>query len=196
MESKIQELTEKLYLEGVEKGEKEAQRLIDDAQNRRKALVEEAQEEAKEIVNKATKQAEDLKKNTESELKLYSAQAIEALKSEVTNLLNNTVTSNAVKSAFNEPNFMQKVILKLVSEWPKNEQLAIGVEDANTLKAYFENNAKELLEKGAKIEQVNGKKHSFTIAPADGTYKINFGEEEFVEYFKEFLRPQLIDLLF
>ena len=196
MESKIQELTEKLYLEGVEKGEKEAQRLIDDAQNRRKALVEEAQEEAKEIVNKATKQAEDLKKNTESELKLYAAQAIEALKSEVTNLLNNTVTSNAVKSAFNEPNFMQKVILKLVSEWPKNEQLAIGVEDANTLKAYFENNAKELLEKKLKIEQVNGKKHSFTIAPADGTYKINFGEEEFIEYFKEFLRPQLIDLLF
>jgi V/A-type H+-transporting ATPase subunit E len=196
MEAKIQELTEKLYLEGVEKGEKEAQRLIDEAQNRRKALLEESQEEAKEIVNKAQKQAADLKKNTEAELKLYAAQAIEALKSEAVNLLNNTLVNNAVQTAFNQPDFMQKIILKLVSEWHKNEQLTIGTEDANALKAYFEANAKELLGKGVKIEQINGKKHAFTIAPADGTYKINFGEDEFIEYFKEFLRPQLIDLLF
>jgi V/A-type H+-transporting ATPase subunit E len=47
-----------------------------------------------------------------------------------------------------------------------------------------------------KIEQVNGKKALFTIQPADGSYKVNFGEEEFVNYFKEFLRPQLIEMLF
>ena len=57
-------------------------------------------------------------------------------------------------------------------------------------------NAKYLLDKGVQIQQVNGKKASFTIAPADGSYKVSFGEEEFVEYFKEFLRPQLIDALF
>jgi V/A-type H+-transporting ATPase subunit E len=196
MEAKIQELTEKLYLEGVEKGEKEAERLIEEAQNRRRALIDEAQEEAKEIVSKAHKQADDLKKNTEAEVKLYAAQAIEALKSEVANLLNNTIVNNAVSAAFHQPDFMQKIIFKLVSEWSKNEQLTIGVEDANALKAYFEANAKELLDKGLKIEQVSGKKHTFTIAPADGSYKINFGENEFIEYFKEFLRPQLIDLLF
>jgi V/A-type H+-transporting ATPase subunit E len=196
MEVKIQELTEKLYLEGVEKGEKEAERLIEEAQNRRKALMEAAQEEAKEMVNKAQKQAGDLKKNTEAELKLYAAQTVEALKSEVTNLLNNTMVNKVVKSAFSQTDFMQKIILKLVSEWPKNEQLTIGAEDATALKAYFDAHAKELLDKGLKIEQINGKKHAFTIAPADGTYKINFGEEEFIEYFKEFLRPQLIDLLF
>ena len=32
--------------------------------------------------------------------------------------------------------------------------------------------------------------------PTNGSYKINFGEEEFIEYFKEFLRPQLIEALF
>lgn len=196
MESKIQELTEKLFLEGVEKGEKEAQRIIEEAQTRRKKLIEEAQTEAAEIVTKAQKQVADLKRNTESELKLYTAQAIEALKSEVVNLLSNTLVTNAVQTAYSQPDFMQKVILKLVSEWHKNEQLIIGTEDANALKAYFEVNAKELLDKGLKIEQVNGKKHVFSISPSDGTYKINFGEEEFIAYFKAFLRPQLIDLLF
>jgi len=196
METKIQELTEKLYLEGVERGNQEAERLIEEAQNRRKTMIEGAQEEAKEIINKAQKEANDLKKNTEAELKLYAAQAVEALKSETVNLLTDKLAGASVKTAFEQPGFMQQIVLKLVAEWHKNEQLTIATEDANALKAYFEIHAKETLDKGLKIEQINGKKYSFTIAPADGTYKINFGEEEFIAYFKEFLRPQLIDLLF
>lgn len=196
METKIQELTDKLYLEGVQKGESEAARIMEDAHNKRKVLIEKAENEAEAIVQKAEKESADLKKNTESELKLYASQAVEALKSEVTNMISSELASSAVRGAFDESGFMQKIILKLVSEWPKNEQLTIGTEDAESLKRYFETEAKELLDKGVRIEQVNGKKHSFTIAPADGTYKINFGEEEFIEYFKDFLRPQLIDLLF
>ena len=47
-----------------------------------------------------------------------------------------------------------------------------------------------------KIESVNGTKVLFSISPADGSYKVNFGEEEFENYFKEFLRPQLVQMLF
>ena len=67
---------------------------------------------------------------------------------------------------------------------------------AEALKAYFAANAKGLLEKGVKINEVKGIKTDFAIVPEKGGYKLNFGEKEFVEYFKEFLRPQLIDLLF
>ncbi len=196
MDVKIQELTEKLYLEGVEKGEKEAAKLMEEAQNRRKMMLEEAQEEAKEIILQAKKQADELQKNTEAELKLYAAQAVDALKSEVVNLLTDKLVYTAVQSAFDKPHFMQELILKLVSEWPKEEQLTIGAEDAKSLNEYFKVHAHELLDKGVIIEHVSEKKHSFTITPADGTYKMFFGEEEFIEYFKDFLRPQLIDLLF
>ena len=40
------------------------------------------------------------------------------------------------------------------------------------------------------------KKASFSIIPADGSYKVTFGEDEFIEFFKEFLRPQLVEMLF
>ena len=196
METKIQELTDKLFLEGVEKGKVEADRIIEEAQNRRKTILDETNEETKKIVENAQKQAADFKKNTEAEIKLYAAQAIDALKSEITNLITHKLAAENVNNVFNTPDFMYKLIIKLVSDWQKNEQLTICTEDANGLKVYFETNAKQLLDKGVKIEQINGKKHTFTLAPKDGSYKINFGEEEFVEYFKEFLRPQLIDLLF
>ena len=61
---------------------------------------------------------------------------------------------------------------------------------------YFMKNAKDLLDKGVKIEGVKGSKVLFSISPADGSYKVNFGEEEFENYFKDFLRPQLVQMLF
>ena len=53
-----------------------------------------------------------------------------------------------------------------------------------------------MLDKGVTIEEVNGQKALFTIQPADGSYKVNFGEEEFVNFFQSFLRPELVEMLF
>ena len=43
MENKIQELTDKIYREGVEKGNEEAQRLISNSQKEAQKLIEDAQ---------------------------------------------------------------------------------------------------------------------------------------------------------
>ncbi|MCD8043069.1 MAG: hypothetical protein LUH10_08385 [Tannerellaceae bacterium] len=196
MDTKIQELTEKIYREGVEKGNEEANRIIADANSQKQAIISEAEAEAKRIVENAQKQAADLKKNTEAELKLFASQAVEALKSEITNLITGEVTSANVRAIVTDSAFMQKVMLEMAKEWAKNEGITIQTPDADALKTYFEGNAKDLLNKGVKIEKVNGKDASFTIVPADGSYKVSFGEDEFVSFFKEFLRPQLIEMLF
>jgi V/A-type H+-transporting ATPase subunit E len=196
MDTKIQELTDKIYKEGVEKGQEEANRIIAGAKEQEETVIQEAENKAKQIVADAEKQAEELKKNTEAELRLFASQAIEALKSEVANLVTQRIVTDNVKAAATDPIFMQKVILEIAKEWVKNDVATIQAADAQSLIAYFEANAKELLQKGVKIEQVNGMKTSFTLAPADGAYKISFGEEEFIAYFKDFLRPQLIEMLF
>jgi len=196
MDTKIQELTEKIYKEGVEKGQDEANRIITEAREEEKTVIREAENKAKQILADAEKQAGELKRHTEAELRLFASQAIEALKSEVANLITDRIVTDNVKGATTDVGFMQKVILEITKEWAKNEAVTVQTADAQSLTSYFEANAKELLQKGVKIEQVNGKKSSFTLAPADGAYKISFGEEEFIAYFKEFLRPQLIEKLF
>ena len=40
MENKIQELTDKIYHEGVEKGNEEARKLVEQAQNEAKKIVD------------------------------------------------------------------------------------------------------------------------------------------------------------
>ena len=196
MDAKIQELTDKIYREGVEKGNEEAGRIIAQAKAEEQNILQSAREEAEEIVAQARKEAAEWKKNTVSELKMFASQAVEALKSEVTNLITGKVVSDNVKAASTDAEFMKKMMLEIAREWTKNGAISIQTSDAKALTSYFQANAVDLLNQGVTIEEVNGRKTSFSIAPADGSYKISFGEEEFITYFKEFLRPQLIDILF
>lgn len=196
MDTKIQELTDKIYKEGVEKGNEEAGRIIAEANARKETILGEAEAEAKRIVAAAEKQAAELKKNTEAELKLFASQSVEALKSEVVNLITGEITSSNVKAVVSDQAFMQKIILEMAKEWVKKEAITIQTAEADALARYFESNAKSLLDSGVKIEKVSGHKASFTIVPADGSYKVSFGEEEFIAFFKEFLRPQLVEMLF
>lgn len=196
MDVKIQELTDKIYREGVEKGKEEANRLLTEAHVQKQTILKEAEDAAKQIVEAAEKQAAEWKKNTEAELKLFAAQSLEALKSEVSSLITGKVVSENIKPAVADKAFMQQVMLEIAREWVKQDGLTIRTADAQALTAYFEGNAKELLNRGVQIEKVNGKDTSFTIAPADGSYKVTFGEEEFIAFFKDFLRPQLVEMLF
>lgn len=193
---KIQELTSKLYFEGVEKGREEAERVIAEARAREQQILNEAEAKASEIIAAAKKQQAELKRHTEAELKLYAAQSAEALKTEIVNLVTDKLSTLNVKAAMEEKSFMQKIIVELVRDWSKNETLSIGVQDPKELESYIASNMKNLLDKELKIESVNGIKTGFTLSPEDGSYKVRFGEDEFIAYFKEFLRPQIQNLLF
>lgn len=193
---KIQELTTKLYSEGVEKGKEEAGKILAEARAEEQSIVAEAQKKADEIIANAKKESAELKKHTESELKLYASQAAEALKTEIINLVTDKLATSNVKAAMEDKGFMQKLITDLVTNWTKNETLVIGTENAETLETYIAANAKKILDDKLKIESVNGTKTGFTLSPENGSYKVNFGEDEFIAYFKEFLRPQIQQLLF
>ena len=195
MENKIQELTEKIYAEGVEKGKVEADRLVGEANEKAAAVVAAAKAEAEAIIAAARKEAAELDANTRSEVKLYGAQAVGALKAEVATVVTDTVVKAAVKDAL-AGDSMKALLVKIAERWSADEALVISTSEADELKAFFAKNAKALLDKGVEIKQVNGLKTSFSIAPADGSYKVNFGEGEFEAFFKSFLRPQMVELLF
>jgi len=196
MTNKLQELTDKLLAEGVEKGNAEAERIIAEAQEKAAQIVAQAQAEAAETEQVARKSVEALEANTKSEIKMYASQAVEALKSEVANVVGDRIVKEAAQALTADKAFMNQFVLKLAEKWGAGEDIVISTADAASLKALFAQKAKALLDKGVTIEQVNGQKTLFTIRPADGSYRVNFGEAEFEAYFKGFLRPQLIDMIF
>ncbi len=193
---KIQELTDKLYREGVEKGAAEGHRLVEQAQAEAARLMEDARKEAESIVAKARRQAQETEENTKSELRLYAGQALEALKSEIVNVMSDKLVSDTVDGLLTDKDFMGSFMVALARNWADGGGLVISAADAAGLTAYFKAKAKNLLDKGVRIEKVNGKEAAFSVAPADGAYKVNFGKDEFEAYFKEFLRPKLVEMLF
>ena len=196
MSTTLQELTEKIYAEGVEKGNQEATQIVANAKDQAEQILAKAKSQAESIVAGAKKTAEELKQNTQSELKLFAQQSLNALKTEVTNLICGEIVNTSVKAANADGKFMQTIIAKVVDEWIHDGGVEIQAKDAKALTDYFEANAKGLLEKGLKITEVKGLKTDFAITPANGAYKITFGDAEFEAYFKEFLRPKLIEMLF
>ena len=196
MENKIQELTDKLYREGVEKGNAEAERLIAAAKEKAAELIAKAQEEAAEIVDKAKKKAAETDENTRTELCQFAGQAKHALQSEIANLVSNQVVKESVASTIDSKDFLGQFLVALAGKWTENEPIVIESDKANELRTYFAAKAKALLDKGVTIKEVNGVKSLFTVKPSDGSYKVEFGQEEFENYFKAFLRPQLIEMLF
>ena len=193
---KIQELTSKLYEEGVEKGNAEADKIIAEAKEKEKQILDNANNKAQKIIDAAKKKSTEINTNAESELKLYASQALEGLKSEVTNIITEKLSTSSVKAAMEDKEFVQQLITNLMQNWAEDQTMVVSVENKEELEKYIKANAKSLLDNKLKIESVNGIKTGFVIAPEDGTYKVKFGEEEFIEYFKEFLRPQIQKLLF
>ena len=193
---KIQELTSKLYEEGVKKGNTEADKIITEAQKKEKQILDDANNKAQQIIDAAKKKSTEINENAASELKLYASQALEALKTEAVNIITDKLSKSNVKAAMDDKVFMQELITNMMQNWVGDQTMVVSVENKEELVRHIEANAKNLLDNKLKIESVNGVKTGFVIAPEDGSYKVKLGEDEFIEYFKEFLRPQIQKLLF
>ncbi len=196
MNNKLQELTDKIYTEGLEKGKKEAEEIITEANSQAKQIIEQAHKKAREIETAASKKAENLEKNSKSEISLFAKRSVDSLRSEITNLISRRIVEESVSEAFKEKDFLQKIILSISQEITKNEPVTIQVSDKEPLINFFKAKAAELLDNNLEIKQVNGLKTDFVIVSEKGGYKIKVGEEAFIQYFKQFLRPEMIKILF
>ena len=196
MNTKIQELTDIIYNEGVAKGQAQADEILAAARAEAEKIKADARKEAAAALAAAKKESADNAENVQKELKLYAQQAVEALKSEIASVVTDKIVSESVKGFTADQKAFNEFVLTLAQEWGKKQSIEIKAKDAEQLKKYFTAKAKELLDGTVKITQVNGAKAEFSIQPADGAYKVNFGTEEFENWFKSILRPQLVETLF
>ncbi len=196
MDSQIQALTEKVYQEGVLKGEQEAAKILADANAQAEQVERDARARAEQIIAEAQRSASELKSNTERELKLNASKLIEATKASIVDVLAGRIAGDSVQALIANPELLQRVVLEIAKGFDLKHGVEITSNQAEELKAYFAQNAKALLEEGLTIKQVAGKATQYTIRPQNGSFKVEIGEQEFVELFKSILRPQLAQELF
>ena len=202
MEQKIAELTEKIYKEGVEKGEEQKKEILKAAQADALKIKEEARKEAEKIIAEAEKQAGEKKRNIESEIKLSSQQAISALKQNIIDILLVKSIDEKVFTDLSDPNFLKELIIVVVSNWKTSGNEAMTLEAVlpeklkEKLEKSLESSLKKIMKGGVTISFSKNIKGGVQIGPKDGTFKISLTDEDFNEFFKEYLRPKTRSFLF
>jgi V/A-type H+-transporting ATPase subunit E len=202
MEQKIQELTEKIYREGVEKGEEKAKEIVSEAENKAAGIIKEAKAEAEKVVADAKKQAEELKRNTESELKLSGSQAVASVKNRIVGLVTAKVIDGAANTALSDPATLKDFVSVVISNWKMSEGEAPSLEallpaaKREELERSFASGASAALSGGLEVKFSNDIKAGFRIGPADGSFKVSLTDEDFREFFKDYLRPKTRAFLF
>ncbi|MBN2788619.1 MAG: V-type ATP synthase subunit E [Candidatus Delongbacteria bacterium] len=200
MEKKLQELTEKIYSEGVEKAKIEAENIVKEAKEKAEKELSNAQNEAKKIIEEAKKKSDEIKRNGESEMKLASKQALSEVKQKITDVITTGVISENVKAAMDDKEFVKSLIelsiKSLSSEGAADLEVLLPEEKKSELEAYLKSNAAKLLKGELIINLSKEITNGFKIGPADGSYKMSFSDDDFANYFKRYLRPKTITILF
>ncbi len=201
MENKLQELTSKIYEEGVSKGKKEAEKIREEAEKEAKEIVDNAKSEAEKIVSDAEKKASEHKDNMTSELRLSSRQVLDSLKQKISGLIQTKSIRKTAEKSFEDQEFMNEVIMKMAGNWnPQAGNVDLSVmlpaKKQKEIEQYFKSKAKELLDKGLTLKYSDEMEKGFEMGPKDGSYTISFTESDFEAFIKEFLRPRMNDLLF
>jgi V/A-type H+-transporting ATPase subunit E len=200
MQNKLQELTEKLYAEGLSKGKQEGEEILAKAKVQAEEIVAKAHAEATAIVAAAKKDAEDLKTKVESDVKMAASQSVAATKKDIETLVVAKMTEAEVKNALTSADFVKEVIIAVAKGFNTEEPVDLEVVLPEALKKDLEGFvAKELANtlKG-NVEASFSKKVAggFTIGPKDGGYFISFTDETFNALISEYLRPATKKLLF
>jgi len=198
---KIQELTEKIYQDGIEKVRQEERVILDNARKEGNALIESAKKEAESIVRNAQNEATQVKGKLESEMKIASNQALSLLKQQIADLLSQAALGSTVGQAVKDVEFIKSVIQTIVAKWNLSQTnldltIVLPEEQKEEFLKLFKSKAGEILGKGVELKFQGRMGGGFVIGPSDNSYKLSFSEKDFIQFFKSFLRQKTKEILF
>ena len=200
MQNKLQELTDKLYNEGLSKGKQEGEELLAKAKVQAEEMIAKAQAEAAQIVAAAQKQADEIKTKVASDIRMASSQSLAATRNDIETLVVGKMTDEAIKKALTSAEFVKELIqavaAKFTTEGPVDLALILPESLQKELEPFVNNELAKIL--GAGVEASFSKKVSggFKIGPKNGGYFVSFTDETFNELIAEYLRPATKKILF
>lgn len=200
MQNKLQELTDRLYQEGLSKGKEEGEKLLSEAQARAEDIIADAKAEAGRILSDAEAKAEELKAKAASDVKAASEQALQATRKDIENLLVGSVVNGSVDKTLSDVKVLKEIILSVAKNFSAQESTDIALVLPENVKKEVEPWLKAELGKaiGKEVKASFSKKIAggFTIGPADGSYFISLTDTTFRDLICEYLRPVTKKLLF
>ncbi|MBO5820270.1 MAG: hypothetical protein J6R02_01615 [Alistipes sp.] len=199
--NKLQELTQKLYNDGLERGRAEAERLVAEAKESAAQIIADAKAEAEAIVKAAEDRAEDVAKNAMTEIALAGRQSMTKIKAELAEAVIMKTTGAAVKSATMDAAFVKDMLLAMANNWTSSTvdvslKALLPEEKRAELDKVMQASVAELAKAGIEVGYTKDIKTGFKLGEKNGGYYIAFTDESFDALLKEYLREKVSNILF
>lgn len=200
MSNKLQELTDRLYNEGLSKGKEEGEILLFKARKEADEIIANARKQAEDMVTEAENRAAQLKEKAESDIKMASEQALMATKKDIENLLVNALCAEETEKVLSEEKFLKEIILAVAQKFSTQQSEDISLVLPASLKSMLEpwvsTELKKALKKEISVDFSKKIKGGFSIGPQNGSWYISMSDESFKALISEYLRPVTKKLLF
>ena len=202
MQNKLQELTDKLYNEGLSKGKQEAEEMVAKAKKDAAAILADARAESDKIVSAAQKDALDIKQKMETEIKMAFRQTITTLKNQIENTLISNSINKPVTAVADNTSFLKELIMSAISAFnPKGSDmvslsLLLPENKRIELESFFKSEATKQIKDSGGIKFGKKIQNGFKIGPAKEGYHISFTDKDLQHLFSEFLKPKTREFLF
>lgn len=202
MQDKLQELTEKLYNEGLSKGKKEGEEILANARKQAEEIIAKANADAAAIKAAALKDAEELKTKITGDVRMAALQSVTATKQAIEKLIIAKMTDKDTTAALASADFIKQIIETVAKSFSPADQDPVDIAlilPENMKKELAPFVAKELskiLKAGVTASFSKKISGGFTIGPKDGGYFLSFTDDTFKELISEYLRPATQKLLF
>ena len=197
---KLQELTQKLYDEGLAKGKQDGEALLLKAQAEAEGIIKQAKEEAEAILAKARKEADDFKVKVEGDVKMAAQQSVQATRTDIENLVVAKTVDGTVDKALANEDYIKGIITAVAQKFSAEEPADLSLVLPESLKAALEpfvkNELGKLLGKGVDAAFSKKVAGGFKIGPKNGGYFVNLTDDTFKELIGSYLRPATKKLLF
>ena len=200
MQNKLQELTDKLYNEGLSKGKQEGEELLAKAKVQAEEMVAKAEAEAAQIVAAAQKQADEIKSKVASDIRMASSQSLAATRKDIETLIVGKMSGEPVKKALASADFVKEIIKsvaeKFTTEGPVDLALVLPENLQKDLEPFVNTELSKILNAGVEASFSKKVSGGFRIGPKEGGYFVSFTDETFDQLISEYLRPATKKILF
>lgn len=197
--SKLQELTEHLYAEGLAKGRQEGEQILNDAKAEAEKILAQAKAEAEKIVAQAQAKADDLAAKAQSDVKMASSQALDITKTAIQNAVLAQSVDKAVQKVLSNEEFAKEVVMAVAKAFSSQNACDLSVVLPESLKdvaAYAQSEVSKAIGKGLEVSLGKNIKGGLNVGPKDGGYYVSLSDETFSSLIREYLRPATRKVLF
>ncbi len=202
MQNKLQELTEKLYSEGLSKGKADAEELIAKAKAEADEIIAKAKEEYNRVIESAKRDSNDLRVNLENEIRMVSRQTLAAVKQNLEELIITNAIGTPLKDLINSKEYLGTLIKAAVSAFNPSDSKAVTLEvllpesKKEELDRYLKKEIITQLNSGVEFGYDKKIQSGFKIGPKEEGYHISFSDKDFQGLLSQYLKPRTREFLF